>query len=220
MTGRHYVVDGERLPSVTTILAQAMPNHGIAEWRARVGAAEADRISKEATDWGTEAHRLVEAVNRSRDDTLTDDERSVIEPYRAWYAENVVATIAAEQLLVSRRFRYAGTTDAILMLRGDTEPTLVDFKSSRTPLGIVEWRAQTAAYCLAGEESGYDCRRRIIIRMPRAEPGSIYIHDLPEDQLVNDQRAFLAALRLFNWHASIKPVKRPVGPRIRFGVKA
>ena len=51
--------DGLHYPSVTTITSQ-MSKKGIAEWRARVGNAEANRISTQASNRGTSVHKLCE----------------------------------------------------------------------------------------------------------------------------------------------------------------
>ena len=51
--------DGTKLPSVTTVLG-AQKKQGIMEWRKRVGEAEANRISKQATGRGTNVHTLCE----------------------------------------------------------------------------------------------------------------------------------------------------------------
>ena len=215
MTGRHYTVDGQRLPSVTTILT-ALANDGITAWKLRVGLAEADRISKEATDYGTAVHLLFERINRNNRGPFGEPDDTVIAPYVAWYDKNVSTVLGAERLCVSRRYGYAGTADGIVVLNGDTNATVIDLKTSKTPLGILEWRLQLAAYALALQEDGITCERRIILRMPKNEVGKLYVHELPQEYLEVDQRAFLAVLRVFQWHQQQHPKAEPKGPRIRF----
>ena len=53
MTGRHYKIDGERYPSVTTILGTTLANPGLAQWRGHVGNTEADRVMREAAECRT-----------------------------------------------------------------------------------------------------------------------------------------------------------------------
>lgn len=215
MTGRHYTVDGERFPSVTTILSM-LEKSGLAQWRGYVGNQEADRISREATDYGTALHSLVELVNRGQRSRISADDYPFVAPYITWFDEHVSTCIAAEKLLVSRHFKYAGTTDAIVLMRGNTDATIVDFKSSKTDLAQREWALQTAAYALAAEEEGIDVGRRIIVRIPKSEPDKLYLTEFPEDELLDDQRAFVAVLKIWRWHALRGPVKKPLGPRIRF----
>lgn len=139
MAGRSYMIDGQRLPSVTTIISQTLPNPGIAAWKLRVGEAEANRISREATDWGTGIHALVEAVNRGKRADLPPEDLALVAPYTDWLDTHVETVIGAEKLLVSREHGYAGTTDAIAIMRGDQYPAIVDFKTSKTALGQDEW---------------------------------------------------------------------------------
>jgi genome maintenance exonuclease 1 len=225
MTGRSYQIDGIQLPSVTAIIGQTLPNHGIAAWKLRVGEDEARRVSKEATDWGTGIHALVEAVNRGNQDTLTGEQRALVAPYEAWRAEQVDLVIGVEKLLVSRHHGYAGTTDAIVIMRGDDRPTLIDFKTSASALGMDEWALQTAAYCIAASEHlGLMCRRRIIVRLARKEPETLYVHEIPEDELETDKAAFLALLDIWKWQQSRegngrKPSKNSLG-RITFRRKS
>ena len=182
MTGRYYSIDGQRLPSVTTILT-TLANDGVTAWKLRVGLAEAGRISKDATDYGTDLHALVEIVNRGNRAALGSGEREIVQPYIDWFDENVAYVIGAEKLLVSRRYEFAGTTDVVVQMRGDTDATIVDLKSSKTDLGQHEWALQTAAYALAAAEEGIEARRRIIVRMPRAEPGKLYVHEFDVDDV-------------------------------------
>ena len=60
--GRRVYLDGKaKLPSVTTILSRTKEeSDGIKAWKARVGAAEAKRIMKEAAQRGSEMHEALE----------------------------------------------------------------------------------------------------------------------------------------------------------------
>lgn len=215
MTGRSYKIDGERYPSVTTVLAM-IEKSGLAQWRGHIGNAEADRISREATDYGTAIHALVESINRGNRGPFGEPDDTVVAPYVAWYDEHVACVLGAERLCVSRRFKFAGTADAIVILKGDNDATVLDLKTSKSALGEREWQLQLAAYALALEEDGITASRRIILRMPRAEPGKLYVQELDADRLEKDQRGFLSVLKLFQWHEEQGPVKPPPGPRIRF----
>jgi hypothetical protein len=224
MSGRHYKIDGQRFPSVTTIISQALPNPGILAWKLRVGEEEAQRVSKEATDWGTGIHALVEAVNRGRGSDLSPEESALVAPYTRWYDENVELVLGAEKMLVSHVHGSAGTTDAIAVMRGDRYPSILDFKSSKTALGQDEWRLQLAAYVIAAEEHlGLICRRRIIVRLSRVEPDTLHVHELPEDALKDDIECFLSLLRVWKWQKASEqnhqtPPANSLG-RLLFGVR-
>ena len=223
MTWRGYTIDGVRYPSVTTIISQTLPNPGITAWKLRVGEEEARRVSKEATDWGTGIHALVEAINRGQHANLTPDQAALVAPYAEWHERSVDLMIGAEKLLVSRQHGYAGTTDAIAVMAGDRYPAILDFKTSKTALGVEEWRLQLAAYAIAAEEHlGLVCRRRIIVRLSRLEPDTLHVHELPEDELENDRACFLALLHVFRWKQAIGEIHAPVSNsigRIKFNGK-
>ena len=212
MTGRSYKIDGVQYPSVTTIIGATLPNPGITAWKLKVGEEEAKRISREATDWGTGIHSLVEQVGYRNTAVLAAEEAAIIAPYARWVDDNVSVFLGVEKLLVSRQYGYAGTTDAIVILDGDRYPSILDFKTSKTALGQDEWRLQLAAYAIAAEEHlGLICRRRVIVRMPRAEPGKLYVHELDEETLEEDKRVFLCLLEIFKWTHKKDPVKNSLG---------
>ena len=216
MTGRHYKIDGERYPSVTTVLS-VLEKSGLAKWRGNVGNKEADRISEEARTYGTAIHALIERVNLGDRGPFGTDEDVFVKPYIDWYDANVTCILGAERLIVSRKLRFAGTADAVAMLNGDAEAAILDLKTSKTDLARREWELQLAAYALGLEEEGIACRRRIILRMPKATPGVLHVHELSADELERDQKAFLNVLKIFNWHHEKGPVTAtPVGPRIKF----
>ena len=64
---RVYVnASGVAYPSATTVLS-VLSRDGIAKWRARVGAEEADKISKQASTRGTKIHTLTETYLKNED---------------------------------------------------------------------------------------------------------------------------------------------------------
>jgi genome maintenance exonuclease 1 len=63
MGQRHYAVDNQKLPSVTTIISQTQSKEkqdSLANWRAKVGEAEAKRTMDQAAARGTAMHTLLE----------------------------------------------------------------------------------------------------------------------------------------------------------------
>lgn len=231
MVSVYYEIDGERYPRVTAICA-IVANVGLAYWRGRVGNTEADRVSREATDLGTRAHKAVEQyVRRITErcssgvcgvhpcpawwDGMRADIRPIVNAYVAWHAEHVRAVIASEKLTVSRLHKFAGTVDLVAVLDDDQAPTVIDIKTSNSVSET--WGLQLAAYQLALDEEGIECGRRVIVQLPSKEPGVCHQHDLNDHD--QDQRAFVNALKLYRWKESLKP-SEPKGPRIRFGVRS
>lgn len=227
MVSVYYEIDGERYPRVTAICA-IIANSGLAYWRGRVGNAEADRVSREATEIGKRAHKAIELYAK-RATCRCDEEcgehpcvgyferlegavRPIAQAYVEWHEEHVRSVVACEKLVVSRLHKYAGTVDLVAMLDDDLLPTVIDIKTSNSV--SESWGLQTAGYQLALDEDGIECGRRMIVQLPSKEPGACYPHEL--DEHVRDQRAFLNALKLYRWKETLKPVE-PKGPRIRFG---
>ena len=59
-SGRTYVVNGTKIPSVTTILSKTKDRTNLDKWIKRVGNEEAERIKQEASRVGTEMHKYLE----------------------------------------------------------------------------------------------------------------------------------------------------------------
>ena len=57
---RTYDVDGTKLPSVTTILAQTKDQSYLDRWKARIGHEEAERIKNLSSKRGTSMHKFIE----------------------------------------------------------------------------------------------------------------------------------------------------------------
>lgn len=205
MTGRHYKIDGERLASVTTIL-NVLDKAGLAQWRGNVGNAKADEISREAADHGTAVHAFVERFNRGDRGPFGPPIDTIIQPYIAWFNAEVSCVLAAEKLVVSRRYKFAGTADIVVVMN-DGSHAVVDLKTSKSALSEDTWSLQLAAYSLALEEEGIDAERRIVVRLPKSVPGALYTLEFPTDTLPVDQRSFLACLRIFQWKSTRTPVR-------------
>lgn len=212
MVSSFYDIDGERYPRVTAICA-IVANSGLAYWRGRVGNAEADRVSREATGLGTSLHKAAERLARGDNVIgMPDAAWPLFRAYRAWFKEHVRTVIGCEKLAVSRLHRFAGTVDLIALLDDDERPSVIDLKTSNSVSET--WGLQLAAYQLALDESDIECARRVIVQIPSKEAGALYVHDLNDHD--HDQRAFINALKLYRWKETQKPPE-PKGPRIRFG---
>ena len=150
---RYYTLeDGTRLPSVTTVLG-AQKKQGIMEWRKRVGEAEANRISKQATGRGTNVHTLCERYlnNESLGDVMPD----AVEMFRSLKPLlNRIDNIHYQECaLWSKQLGMAGRVDCIGEFDG--ELSVIDFKTSKKIKHIShieDYFWQTSAYALMYEE--------------------------------------------------------------------
>ena len=127
---RVYEVGDQRYPSISTICSYRK-RKSIAEWRARVGAEEANKISKRATTAGTTVHSMIE-------DYLNNELE--LEKYDGKHLAKILFTQAKPMLarinnihfqeapLYSHEFAIAGRVDCIAEFDGKL--SIIDFKTS------------------------------------------------------------------------------------------
>jgi genome maintenance exonuclease 1 len=150
---RIYEVQGFRMPSVTTILAQTKDDEYIRTWRNKIGHEEADRIFNLSSKRGTAMHKFLEKhIQGSGYEDLTEIgvqakpmAQKIIDvgltPVSVYYGSEV--TLYYPGL-------YAGTTD-LTCLHNDKD-TVVDFKQANKPKKrewIDDYFLQTSAYAMA-----------------------------------------------------------------------
>ena len=134
---RHYSVDDEKLPSVTTILAATQSDEkreSLQKWKDRVGSTEADNIKNTAATRGTAMHSYLEAhlngqglldlsdlgqVAGSMAKTIID--KGFGDLHEIWGSEVVLHYPGL----------YAGATDLCGVYQG--RDSIVDFKQSNKP---------------------------------------------------------------------------------------
>ena len=135
---RVYEVGDQRYPSISTICS-FRNRKSIAEWRARVGAEEANKISKRATTAGTTVHSMIEDYLNNELD---------IGKYADKHLAKILFTQAKQMLarinnihfqeapLYSHEFAIAGRVDCIAEFDGKL--SIIDFKTSSKEK-IEEW---------------------------------------------------------------------------------
>ena len=154
---RYYTLpDGTKLPSVTTVIG-AQKKEGIMKWRKRVGEAEANRISKQATGRGTDVHTLCEhylnnETNLSLKAGIRPDAFEMFVGLKP-LLNNINNIHYQECALWSKQLGMAGRVDCI----GEYEGVLsvIDFKTSKKIkelAHIEDYFWQTSAYALMYEE--------------------------------------------------------------------
>ncbi len=142
---------GDRLPSVTTILNATRPpeqRQALANWRLRVGAAEADRIATTASRRGTGTHRQIQRFLEGEPVTCS----SSVQPYWDSFLP-VLQTLQTVRLVEGYVFHddlhYAGQVDCIATYQGI--PCVCEWKTADRPKESVDrlydYPLQLAAYC-------------------------------------------------------------------------
>ena len=154
---RHYSLDGEKVPSVTTILDKTKSQKEIDSlnaWKERVGYSEASRISRESTLRGDKMHKHLEDALHGKQsldfEVLNDAEKKMSEVIINQALEKKLDEIWGCEIPLYYPESHAGTSDLCGVY--NNEESIIDFKSS-TRLKKREWITdyflQTCAYALA-----------------------------------------------------------------------
>lgn len=152
---RHYCVDGEFFPSVTTVLS-SLPKPGLDDWRKSIGEEEADRIMRAAAIRGTAAHTMWELYLRNDPNfsrKVMPTTIALFKQLQPWLDRNIDFLYGNEIPLFSKALRTAGRCDAIASVNG--RPAVVDFKTSTNPKHIEHienYFLQVSCYAIMIEE--------------------------------------------------------------------
>ena len=170
--GRKYVTpNGDSYPSVTTVLS-SYNKQAILEWRQRVGDAEANRISSQASRRGTAMHTVCEKylLNEMTDmkiKTMIPTTKELFRQLRPELDKNIGNVYALEQALYSDRLMVAGRVDCIADWNGVI--SVIDFKSSsrvKSEDGIQNYFMQCSAYAEMFEERTGKPIEQIVVAIP------------------------------------------------------
>ena len=145
---------GELYPSITTILGE-FSKASILEWRKRVGAEEANKISGKASRRGTRLHSVCESYIQNDDGFLAEELPHITELFKTIepFLERIDNVHGVELALYSNHFGVAGRTD--LIAEFDGKLSVIDYKTSnRTKKKdwCESYFAQCAFYAVAYEE--------------------------------------------------------------------
>ena len=154
---RKYLLGDEKLPSVTSVLSltkSAEEKAALANWKERVGHAEANRIKIEASSRGTSMHSFIEDYLRGR---VNESFFETNEQYKIMAKEIIdkglngrLEEIYGMEETLYYPEKYAGTAD--LLAKMDGMDVCVDFKQSNKPKKtdyIQDFFLQLGAYTLA-----------------------------------------------------------------------
>jgi len=157
--GRHYDVNDEKLPSVTTILqaTQSLEKaESLARWASRVGQTEADRIKNSAAKRGTAMHSYLETyLQGGKILDLRDVGREASSMAETIIAKgfNDLTEIWGVECTLHYPGLYAGQTDMCGIYQG--RESIIDFKSSNKPKRmewIDDYKLQLVAYATAHDQ--------------------------------------------------------------------
>jgi len=153
---RHYDIDQEKLPSVTTILSATQSEEkrkSLADWKARMGPEFADRVRDIAAMRGTAMHRYLEAyIDGSGHKDLTSIGKEA-EPMAKKIIESGLGDLEevwGQEVTLYYPGLYAGATDVVGIYDG--RESIIDFKQTNKPKRrewIEDYFVQLGAYAMA-----------------------------------------------------------------------
>ena len=153
---RHYDIDQEKLPSVTTILSATQSEEkkkSLADWKARMGDQAADRVRDVAAMRGTAMHKFLEAyIDGSGHKDLTSIGKEA-EPMAKKIIESGLGDLEeiwGQEVTLYYPGLYAGATDVVGIYNG--RESIIDFKQTNKPKRrewIEDYFVQLGAYAMA-----------------------------------------------------------------------
>jgi hypothetical protein len=192
--------EGERIPSVTTIL-EVINKPQLVTWANREGLAGKDTTKQvqRAADIGTATHARIEAFVRGQEADEAEWPREVVDKsqngalrFIDFWKKSGYELLECELPLVSESWQVGGTID--ILARGRDGVDLIDIKTSKRI--YAEHRIQASAYAAIYEESKGELVNNVwIVRVGKEEADDI--ETLPIGNRASCVEAFLAALELY-----------------------
>ena len=150
-TGRKYLVENIKVPSVTTILSATKDKRFLDNWRRRVGDQEADRIMRQASTVGTEMHQVLEYYLTGQGYYNAAEEGTKPRMMAKTILDNIVLDeVWGNEISLQYKNQFAGTCDLTAVAYG--KPSIVDWKQANRPKKeewVEDYKLQLGAYYLA-----------------------------------------------------------------------
>jgi genome maintenance exonuclease 1 len=154
---RHYVINDEKLPSVTTILSatqSAEKRASLEKWKREKGEAVAEQIKNTAANRGSIMHHIIESyLLGQRHADLSDLGKQAGVMAQTIYNEGLegcMDEIWGSEVALYYPELYAGATDLVGVYEG--QEAIVDFKQSNKPKRreyVEDYFTQLVAYAMA-----------------------------------------------------------------------
>lgn len=148
---KYLLADGTQVRGVTTIIGRFKESGGLLQWafqQGKSGAASLYEKRDEAADVGTLCHDTIEARIHGTDAPpipaeMAERVASALSAYQEWFDASRMEIVATEVPLVSEKYRFGGTIDAIAR-DGKGRLCLLDWKTSNAV--YADYAIQLAAY--------------------------------------------------------------------------
>lgn len=134
---------------------------------------------------------------------INPEMKNAINSFLEWCKQNKVKFLESERRVYSKKYKYAGTLDAIATINGKS--AIIDFKTGNAV--YPEMFLQTVAYQSAlQEETEKKYSQNIILRLSKEdkEKGIEPFEVLETTDYVNNFKVFLACLKIYSWQVKNK----------------
>lgn len=169
------IINGVKWPSVTEVTS-ILAKPSLAKWREYVGTKEADKISKEAAERGRTLHNFVEQFLKGETVVLCGEDEILRPAFKAWFdwwKESHFVCTHQEVKVISKKYKYGGTFDAIIEY--NKSPILVDWKFSNSE-DWFRW-LQLAGYAQAyHEQEKTKIKKGMIVRIDKK--GKVHVKEM------------------------------------------
>lgn len=146
---------GEKFPSITTVLS-AGDQEWLEKWKAEVGEERAERVSRVASQTGTQFHKACENYLKNKHPFTTDEEVKMFVPmifprFKKFQPilNRIDNIMFQENMMCSRKIGVAGTCDCVAEFDGVL--SIIDFKTSKRKKkrdDIIGYFTQETAYAI------------------------------------------------------------------------
>ena len=124
-TGRKYLVDSVKVPSVTTILGATKDKRFLDNWRRKIGNEEADRIMRQASTIGTEMHQVLEYTLNGQGYYNAMEEGAKPRMMAKTILDNIkLDEVWGNEISLEYQNKFAGTCDLSALCYG--KPSIID----------------------------------------------------------------------------------------------
>ena len=194
--------NGDVVPSVTQILNAVIAKPGLQKWANQLGLnnKNINDESRATLDIGKLLHAYIQA---DLEGAVVDEvgytqeqinlAKQSFAQYLRWKDSRQIKIIKTEYVMVSEKYRYGGTIDALLEVDG--ELTLLDWKTSNYI--SLDYKLQIAAYLYLLQEQNIMPSRVGVLRLPKTDGGFEYYE---ADANAHMQKYGEAWLKALDWY--------------------
>jgi len=178
-SGRRYATPKGNYPSITTVLGK-LSKAAIMAWRERVGAEEANKISRQASHRGTAVHTMCEKYVNNDPDYAKGAMPNILHDFNRIkdILDQRIGTVYGQELpLYSDHLGVAGRVDCVALFDGVI--SIIDYKTSKKTKKkswIEQYFMQECFYAIAWEErTGIPITQLVTIISVDNAPAQVFV---------------------------------------------